>query len=49
VLRAETNGKLEVIWHLHSKYTWGLQSPDGRHLAMLGGSANYNHWIIDNF
>jgi hypothetical protein len=49
LLRAETTGKLEVIWHLHSQYTWGVPSPDGRHLAIVGDSANYNPWIIDNF
>jgi hypothetical protein len=29
--------------------TWGIPSPDGRHLAMFGASVDSNVWMIDNF
>ena len=28
--------------------TWGIPSPDGRHIAISGVSAEANAWMIDN-
>ena len=49
LLRIDTKGNVNPLWHLQSNGTWGVPSPDGKHLAVLGESATYNAWIIDNF
>ena len=28
---------------------WGAPSPDGRHLAILGGTQDSNVWMLENF
>jgi WD40 repeat protein len=50
LLHVDLNGYVQSIWQQPQlSYTWGLPSPDGRHLAMLGVSRDANVWIIDNF
>jgi len=50
VLHVDLNGSAQPIWQqTQPDATWGIPSPDGRHLAMHGTSANSNVWMIDNF
>jgi hypothetical protein len=50
LLRVALNGDALPIWHQpQSKTTWGFPSPDGRHLAIMGGNLESNVWIISNF
>jgi Tol biopolymer transport system component len=53
LLHIDLNGNAHPIWR--QSYpgqffgTWGIPSPDGRHLAIYGQSAEGNVWMIDNF
>jgi hypothetical protein len=50
LLRVALNGDAQPIWQQHqSKLTWGIPSPDGRHLAIMGANSEANVWMIDNF
>jgi Tol biopolymer transport system component len=50
LLHINLNGNVQPIWHqAQPGQTWGISSPDGRHLAMLGVSTDANAWMIDNF
>jgi eukaryotic-like serine/threonine-protein kinase len=50
LLHVDLKGNVEPIWQAAQSDTiWGLPSPDGRHIAMLGSSSNANVWLIDNF
>ncbi len=50
LLHIDLGGNVQPIWqHPQSQRTWGIPSPDGRHLAMLGESSDANVWTIDNF
>jgi eukaryotic-like serine/threonine-protein kinase len=50
VLHIDLSGNVQPIWHqAQPGQTWGIPSPDGRHLAMYGVSADANVWVIDNF
>jgi Tol biopolymer transport system component len=50
VLHIDLSGNVQPIWHQRQpSQTWGIPSPDGRHLAMYGVSADANVWMIDNF
>jgi Tol biopolymer transport system component len=50
LLHIDLNGNAQPIWRQpQPNQTWGASSPDGRHLAMLGQSAEANVWMIDNF
>ena len=50
VLHVDLNGDVQTLWHQpQSVFTWGLPSPDGRHLAILGASSEANVWVISNF
>ena len=50
LLRVMLNGDASPVWHQpQSKTTWGFPSPDGRHLAIMGGYKESNVWIISNF
>jgi len=54
LLHIDLGGNVQPIWqhpqpsHTWS-YTWGIPSPDGRHLTMLGTSSEANVWMIDDF
>jgi len=50
LLFVDLNGKPHSL--LQQKYgfgTWGISSPDGRHLAVLSGEFSSNMWVIENF
>jgi len=50
LLHIDLNGNAQPVWHQASaQSTWGIPSPDGHHLTMLGVSADANVWMIDNF
>jgi serine/threonine protein kinase/Tol biopolymer transport system component len=50
LLFVDLNGKPYPLWQQKSSVqTWGVPSPDGRHLAVLGHEFNGNMWMIENF
>jgi serine/threonine protein kinase/Tol biopolymer transport system component len=50
LLRVAPNGDAQPIWEQQqSALTWGIPSPDGRHLAIIGASSEANVWMIGNF
>jgi len=50
LLHVDLNGEARPNWRQpQSTVTWGLPSPDGRHLAILGSRSEANVWLIDNF
>jgi serine/threonine protein kinase/Tol biopolymer transport system component len=50
VLHVDLNGDAQPVWQQpESVFTWGLPSPDGRHLAILGSNFESNVWMINNF
>jgi serine/threonine protein kinase/Tol biopolymer transport system component len=50
VLHVDLGGNAQAVWQQsQSAFTWGLPSPDGRHLAILGSNSEANVWMIDNF
>lgn len=50
LLRVNLDGKATPIWqNLQPHEIWGVPSPDGKHIAMFGTSAESNVWMIDDF
>ena len=50
LLFVDLNGKPHPLWQQKSSsLTWGVPSPDGRHLAVLGQEFSGNMWMIENF
>ncbi|HMI52303.1 MAG TPA: hypothetical protein VK525_12380 [Candidatus Saccharimonadales bacterium] len=50
LLRVNLDGKATPIWQNSQPLEiWGVPSPDGRHIAMFGTSAESNVWMIDDF
>jgi Tol biopolymer transport system component/DNA-binding winged helix-turn-helix (wHTH) protein len=50
LLFVDLNGKPHsLLQQKSSPQTWGVPSPDGRHLAVLGQEFNGNMWMIENF
>jgi len=50
LLFVDLNGKPHRLWQQKSApFTWGVPSPDGRHLAIFGAEFNANMWMIENF
>ena len=50
LLHVDLQGSAHVVWENHgNNVTWGMPSPDGRHLAILGWTQNNNIWMMDNF
>jgi eukaryotic-like serine/threonine-protein kinase len=50
LLHVDLNGNAQTVWQQsQATDTWGSPSPDGRHLAILGTSAEANVWMIGNF
>ena len=50
LLFVDLNGKPHPLWQQKSgPFTWGVPSPDGRHLAIFGQDFNGNMWMIENF
>jgi Tol biopolymer transport system component len=49
LLYVDLEGKPRVIWTSADGFeTWGVPSPDGRHLAILDWTAIGNIWAVDN-
>jgi hypothetical protein len=49
LLHIDLAGKAQAIWQQSQPLnTWGIPSPDGRHIAIFGTSAEANVWMIDN-
>jgi len=53
LLYVDLEGRAEVLWQQTAGSIWstyGVPSPDGRHLALLGyGFAENNVWMLENF
>jgi eukaryotic-like serine/threonine-protein kinase len=50
LLHVALNGDAHPVWHQpQSTHAWGIPSPDGRHLAIVGANSESNVWIIGNF
>jgi len=50
LLHIDLDGNAYPIWQARETLqTWGVPSPDGRHLAMVGRSEDANLWMIDDF
>jgi hypothetical protein len=49
LLRMDLEGKVYPLWKSAYPFTWGVASPDGRRLAILGGTQDQNVWMMENF
>ena len=51
LLYVDLRGNARVLWQLKGRgsYIWGVPSPDGRYLAILGDVVNSNVWMIEGF
>jgi Tol biopolymer transport system component len=49
LLYVDLQGKIWPLWKTTYSDTWAAPSPDGRHLAILGGTQDRNVWMIENF
>ena len=51
LLYVDLNGNARVLWQFKGfGGIWGMPSPDGRYLAILGGDViNSNVWIVEGF
>ena len=49
LLYVDLQGRANALWHQDYPETWGAPSPDGHHLAMLGGTQDRKVWMLENF
>jgi Tol biopolymer transport system component len=50
LLYIDLDGNVQVLWAQKGGYqTWGVPSPDGKRLAILGTSIENNVWMMENF
>jgi eukaryotic-like serine/threonine-protein kinase len=50
LLHLDLQGNARLLWEQKGgSVTWGVPSPDGRHVAMPGNTQNSNIWTIQNF
>ena len=50
LLYIDLNGHASPVWEEKGGLaTWGAPSPDARHLAILGVTADSNVWMLENF
>jgi Tol biopolymer transport system component len=50
LLYSDLEGHTQVLWQQDGIFkTWGIPSPDGRHLALLVWTSANNVWMIENF
>ena len=50
LLRIDMEGQVQVLWRQKgATATWGVPSPDGRHLAVLGAIIDSNQWMVEGF
>ena len=51
-LYVDLGGRADILWQQRvpgSADTWAVPSPDGRHLALVGYTADGNVWLLENF
>ena len=49
LLRLDLKSNVHLLWEQKGGVTWGVPSPDGRHVAMPGNTENSNVWMIEDF
>ena len=50
LLYIDLEGRASPVWEQQGSLgTWGVASPDGRHLAILGYTVDSNVWMLENF
>jgi len=52
LLYVDLEGRADLLWgqpYSIRLYTWGVPSPDGRHVAILGFTVNNNVWMLEGF
>jgi hypothetical protein len=52
LLYVDMEGRAEVLWQQRlpgRNVPWGIPSPDGRHLAILGYTWDSNVWMLEGF
>jgi len=50
LLYIDLAGHASAVWEQKGGFeTWGIPSPDGRHLAILGDTVDSNVWMLENF
>jgi serine/threonine protein kinase len=57
LLRVDLQGRVQPLWQVWGRNgqswgsgrTWAIPSPDGRRLALLGGTTHSNAWLLENF
>jgi hypothetical protein len=50
LLYVNLKGDVTPVWEQKGSFrTWGVPSPDGRHLAILGYTVDSNVWMLENF
>ena len=50
LLHVSMSGAVRVLWHNRgAHFTWGVPSPDGKSLALLGSTQGSNAWMLEGF
>ncbi len=50
LLHVSMSGAVSVLWHNRgARFTWGVPSPDGKSLALLGSTQESNVWMLEGF
>jgi hypothetical protein len=51
LLHVDPRGESQVLFEqpTDGRNTWGIPSPDGKHLAFLRWTTSSNVWMIDDF
>ena len=50
LLHLDLQGHTHVLWENRGgNYTFGIASPDGRHIAFAGNVVSSNMWMMENF
>lgn len=51
LLFVDMDGRTDILWKSEAypnDAPWGVPSPNGRHLAMLGWSVDNDIWMLEN-
>jgi hypothetical protein len=50
LLHVSMDGKVTVLWNNRGSFrTWGVPSPDGKWIALLGATQESNVWVLEGF
>jgi Tol biopolymer transport system component len=49
LLHIDLQGRAQALWTQTAEQSWGIPSPDGKKLAILGATVQRNVWMIENF